>query len=65
MARLLLLLLLLLLLVLLPESGWSSWNYFTDNINETIIEGIAAGMVSSGLHDVCSIHHSPVRSPVR
>ena len=32
-----------------PALGWSSWNYFENNINESLVEGIAEGMVSSGL----------------
>ena len=35
-----------------PALGWSSWNYFEDDINETLIMGIAHGLVSSGARDV-------------
>ena len=33
----------------LPPLSWSSWYGFTQNINETLIRGIADGLVSSGL----------------
>eukprot|EP01132_Coremiostelium_polycephalum_P000989 gene989-1255_t len=36
---------------LTPQMGWSSWNYFGCNINETIIMDIAQAMVSSGMKD--------------
>ena len=34
-----------------PPMGWSSWNLFERNINETLILEIAAAMQSSGLAD--------------
>lgn len=34
-----------------PALGWSSWNYFGNDINESLVLGIADGMVSSGLRD--------------
>lgn len=36
--------------VRLPPMGWSSWYGFTRNINETMLRGMADGMVNSGLH---------------
>ena len=41
-----------------PPMGWSSWYGFTNNINETMLRGMADGMVSSGTF------HTPVRAPV-
>ena len=34
-----------------PTMGWSSWNTFGVNINESIIKGQADAMVSKGLLD--------------
>lgn len=34
-----------------PQMGWSSWNKFQTNINETLIKDIADRMVSLGLVD--------------
>jgi hypothetical protein len=34
-----------------PLLGWSSWNYFMDDINETLVLDIADGLVASGLRD--------------
>ena len=31
-----------------PALAWSSWNYFMNDFNETVIKGIADGMVPSG-----------------
>ena len=31
-----------------PPMGWSSWNYFTYDINETIALQIGAALVSTG-----------------
>ncbi len=31
--------------------GWNSWNTFTVKINETLVEGMADAMVSSGMRD--------------
>lgn len=36
----------------LPPLGWSSWNYFATEINETLIMQIADAMVLTGLRDV-------------
>ncbi len=33
----------------LPALGWSSWYGFTSNIDETMIQDMADGLVSSGL----------------
>ena len=33
----------------LPALGWSSWNYFASDINETVFMEIADAMVSTGL----------------
>jgi alpha-galactosidase len=32
-----------------PPMGWNSWNTFGDNINETVIRGVADTIVASGL----------------
>lgn len=32
-----------------PPLGWSSWNYFANHINESVILGMADAMVSTGL----------------
>ena len=32
-----------------PPLGWSSWNYFANDINETVIMEMADAMVSTGL----------------
>lgn len=34
-----------------PIMGWSSWNHFAININETLIKEQADAMVSSGMYD--------------
>ena len=34
-----------------PGMGWSSWNYFTYDINETIAIQIGEALVSTGLRD--------------
>ena len=34
-----------------PALGWSSWNYFENGINETLVLSIAENVVSSGLRD--------------
>ena len=34
-----------------PALGWSSWNFFTYDINETIALQIGAALVSTGLRD--------------
>ena len=36
----------------LPPLGWSSWNYFATEINETLIMEMADAMVQTGLRDV-------------
>jgi alpha-galactosidase len=35
-----------------PPMGWSSWNQFMENINETVVRETADALVSSGLRDV-------------
>ncbi|KAJ8764163.1 hypothetical protein K2173_005080 [Erythroxylum novogranatense] len=35
-----------------PQMGWSSWNFFACNINETVIKEIADALVSTGLSDL-------------
>ena len=35
-----------------PALGWSSWNYFENDINETLVLGIAGAIASSGLRDL-------------
>ncbi|GAM26956.1 hypothetical protein SAMD00019534_101310, partial [Acytostelium subglobosum LB1] len=37
---------------LTPQMGWSTWNYFACEINETIIMEIANALVSNGMKDV-------------
>lgn len=39
-----------------PQMGWSSWNKFQTNINETLIKDIADKMVSLGLVDAGYIY---------
>ncbi|EXB96520.1 hypothetical protein L484_011230 [Morus notabilis] len=35
-----------------PQMGWSSWNFFACNINETVIRETADALVSTGLADL-------------
>ncbi|KAJ8771102.1 hypothetical protein K2173_023427 [Erythroxylum novogranatense] len=35
-----------------PQMGWSSWNFFACNINETVIKETADALVSTGLADL-------------
>lgn len=35
----------------LPRFGWSSWNYYGDAINETLIKQQADALVATGLRD--------------
>ena len=34
-----------------PPMGWNSWNTFSINVNEQLVIGIVAKMISSGLRD--------------
>ena len=36
----------------LPRMGWSSWNYYGDTINETLIRAQADALVATGLRDL-------------
>ncbi|HTF43834.1 MAG TPA: glycoside hydrolase family 27 protein, partial [Terriglobales bacterium] len=38
-------------LALTPPMGWNSWNKFGCNVSETMIRGMAEGMVKSGMKD--------------
>ncbi|KAM9996955.1 hypothetical protein ACTFIZ_001902 [Dictyostelium cf. discoideum] len=38
-------------LALTPQMGWSSWNFYACNINESVIMNTAKAMVSNGLKD--------------
>eukprot|EP01095_Lingulamoeba_sp_RSL-Kostka_P003174 TRINITY_DN1407_c0_g1_i1.p1 TRINITY_DN1407_c0_g1~~TRINITY_DN1407_c0_g1_i1.p1 ORF type:complete len:384 (+),score=127.99 TRINITY_DN1407_c0_g1_i1:37-1188(+) len=38
-------------LALQPPMGWSTWNYYACNINETVIIQTAKSMISSGMKD--------------
>jgi alpha-galactosidase len=35
-----------------PALGWSSWNYFENDINETLVLGIAGAIASTGLREL-------------
>jgi hypothetical protein len=46
--------------------GWSSWYGFTQNINETMVKNMGAGMVSSGLAAVgCKHTHTHTQPACR